>query len=94
MNIPDDLKELYEEFRSPYYEIQAIYLAQLPRKQLLALIERIARAEQALAKKDRVLQIVANHVMELAEAWQCGVSNRNWGVVKEIRLALANEESE
>jgi hypothetical protein len=54
MNIPDDLKELYEEFGSPYYEMQAIYLAELPRKQLLALIERIAKAERALADKYRL----------------------------------------
>jgi hypothetical protein len=48
-DIPQDLRQLYEHFTDDYFKVQAIYLAQLPRKDLLTLIERIARLETQLA---------------------------------------------
>jgi hypothetical protein len=47
--IPDDLKKLYEHYSSEYFVAQAIYLAELPREDLLKMIERIAALQQQVA---------------------------------------------
>lgn len=47
--IPQDLRELYEFLTQDYFVKQGIGHAELEIKPILAIIERIARSEQALA---------------------------------------------
>lgn len=63
--IPEDLRELYEFLTQDYFVKQGIGHAELEIKPILAIIERIARSEQALADQYHAASQFADAIVRM-----------------------------